>query len=98
MPKRFAVGLMSLMELASRTYAGIGGRLMRKEILFLPAAICFALSVFSHAAFADAIDGDWCSSDGKRMTIRGHLHHDSWRATSDWRLYPSLLFVCHSSR
>jgi hypothetical protein len=23
------------------------------------------------AAFADAIDGDWCSADGKHMTING---------------------------
>ena len=24
-----------------------------------------------HPALADAIDGDWCRADGKRMTIRG---------------------------
>ena len=26
---------------------------------------------FVQPAFADAIDGDWCRTDGKRMTIRG---------------------------
>ena len=26
---------------------------------------------FSTAALADAIDGDWCHSDGKRMSIHG---------------------------
>ncbi len=43
----------------------------------LPAAAS-AVSLFMLAVFllaaparADAIDGDWCSADGKRMTIRG---------------------------
>ena len=44
---------------------------MRKKMLFLIAAICVAFPMLSHTAFADAIDGDWCGSDGKRMTIRG---------------------------
>jgi hypothetical protein len=33
--------------------------------------MCTALHVFSQPALADAIDGDWCRADGKRMTIRG---------------------------
>src|ERR1700737_4347364 len=32
---------------------------------------CVALLVISHAAYADAIDGHWCRSDGKQMTISG---------------------------
>jgi hypothetical protein len=42
---------------------------MRRRILI--GAVAVALFVLSHSAFADAIDGDWCRSDGKRMTIRG---------------------------
>jgi hypothetical protein len=37
----------------------------------LAGAICAALHGFSRPALADAIDGDWCRADGKRMTIRG---------------------------
>lgn len=33
--------------------------------------VAAALLGFGQAAHADAIDGDWCRSDGKRMTIRG---------------------------
>ena len=29
------------------------------------------LAVFSGAARADAIDGDWCHGDGRRLTING---------------------------
>ena len=29
------------------------------------------LGFFVEPALADAIDGDWCRGDGKRMTIRG---------------------------
>jgi hypothetical protein len=45
--------------------------MMRKKLLFLIGATYAALPMLSHTAFADAIDGDWCRSDGKRMTIRG---------------------------
>jgi hypothetical protein len=44
---------------------------MHQRGLLLTGAICAALFGFSHPAHADAIDGDWCRSDGKRMTIRG---------------------------
>jgi hypothetical protein len=44
---------------------------MRQGIRFLTGAVCSALLGFVHPAFADAIDGDWCRADGKRMTIRG---------------------------
>jgi hypothetical protein len=30
-----------------------------------------ALLVYAGPAFADAIDGDWCRDDGKRMSISG---------------------------
>jgi hypothetical protein len=31
----------------------------------------FALALLSGPALADAIDGNWCHSDGRRFTIRG---------------------------
>jgi len=35
-------------------------------------ALAVSLLIFSAtASFADAIDGDWCNADGKRMSIRG---------------------------
>ena len=37
----------------------------------LTATVCTALLGFSCPALADAIDGDWCRTDGKLMTIRG---------------------------
>jgi hypothetical protein len=37
----------------------------------LGGAVCAALLGSVYPALADAIDGDWCRSDGKRMTIRG---------------------------
>ena len=44
---------------------------MRQGMLVPAAAACAALLTFAHPALADAIDGDWCRADGKRMTIRG---------------------------
>jgi hypothetical protein len=43
---------------------------MRKLMLGLATTISIA-SGFGHIARADAIDGDWCASNGKRMSIRG---------------------------
>ena len=39
----------------------------------LSAAICAAIIFLASAgpSLADAINGDWCRADGKRMTIRG---------------------------
>jgi len=37
----------------------------------LAAALSAALLLSAGAARADAIDGDWCRPDGKRMSIRG---------------------------
>jgi hypothetical protein len=37
----------------------------------LTAATCVALIAQAAPGLADAIDGDWCRADGKRMTIRG---------------------------
>jgi hypothetical protein len=31
----------------------------------------FALAMFAGPAFADAIDGNWCHSDGRHFSIRG---------------------------
>jgi hypothetical protein len=45
--------------------------MMRRGILLLTAAVGAGLFGFVHSAAADAIDGDWCRSDGKRMTIHG---------------------------
>ena len=47
------------------------GPAMRRGMLVPAATICTALLAFAHPALADAIDGDWCRADGKRMTIRG---------------------------
>jgi hypothetical protein len=44
---------------------------MSRSFLLLAGTICVALYGFSRPALADAIDGDWCRADGKRMTIRG---------------------------
>src|SRR5207248_10822970 len=44
---------------------------MRQGILLLTGAVYAATFSFVHPALADAIDGDWCRADGKRMTIRG---------------------------
>jgi hypothetical protein len=33
--------------------------------------ICAAAALAPATARADAVDGDWCREDGKRMTIRG---------------------------
>lgn len=33
--------------------------------------LALALGVLAGPAFADAIDGNWCHSDGRRFTIRG---------------------------
>jgi len=38
----------------------------------LTASASFAMLLTSvHISLADAIDGDWCKADGKRMKIRG---------------------------
>jgi hypothetical protein len=33
--------------------------------------VALALGLLASPAFADAIDGNWCHSDGRRFTIRG---------------------------
>lgn len=44
---------------------------MRHQIKTSTAIACFFLIGISTAALADAIDGDWCHANGKRMSIRG---------------------------
>ena len=44
---------------------------MRQWMLCLSGAVSVVLFGLAQPALADAIDGDWCRSDGKRMTIRG---------------------------
>ena len=44
---------------------------MGQGMRLLTGAVCTVLSGFVLPALADAIDGDWCRTDGKRMTIRG---------------------------
>jgi hypothetical protein len=45
---------------------------MRQRLLrALTAIASFALVGSSTSALADAIDGDWCHANGKRMSIRG---------------------------
>jgi hypothetical protein len=42
-----------------------------KHRLIIAAAGCALLALPAAPARADAIDGDWCRADGKRMSIRG---------------------------
>jgi hypothetical protein len=44
---------------------------MRQAMSLLAGSVCAVSLGMAHPAFADAIDGDWCRADGKRMTIRG---------------------------
>ena len=44
---------------------------MRRGMCLLTGAACAAQLGLAHPAFADAIDGNWCRDDGKRMTING---------------------------
>jgi len=46
---------------------------MSDRILAVPTALVSLamLLMTAHVALADAIDGDWCQADGKRMKIRG---------------------------
>ena len=44
---------------------------MRQWILRRIGPLSAALFGVIQPAIADAIDGDWCRADGKRMTIRG---------------------------
>ena len=44
---------------------------MHRWVLCLSGAVSVVLFGLVQSAHADAIDGDWCRSDGKRMTIRG---------------------------
>ena len=43
---------------------------MHKWILTLAGTLSVSF-ILSSIALADAIDGDWCDSNGKRMSIRG---------------------------
>ncbi len=43
---------------------------MVNNILRIAIAV-LVLAVFGGSAFADAIDGDWCHKDGRRLSIRG---------------------------
>jgi hypothetical protein len=44
---------------------------MRLRVIRLIVMTCPAVLGFVFPARADAIDGEWCHSEGKRMTIRG---------------------------
>lgn len=44
---------------------------MIRHLSHLTGAVCLSLMTFCGAARADAIDGDWCHANGKRMSIRG---------------------------
>jgi hypothetical protein len=43
------------------------------ELRLAPALAGLAALVFATPAFADSIDGKWCSEDGRRITIDGSL-------------------------
>jgi hypothetical protein len=44
---------------------------MRRGVFLVGGAACAAFFGLAQPAFADAIDGNWCSGDGKRMSING---------------------------
>jgi hypothetical protein len=44
---------------------------MRRGLFLVAGAGCAGILGFAGAALADAIDGDWAQSDGKRMSING---------------------------
>ena len=44
---------------------------MNAPRLLLGVAACVALSLAAPAAHADSIDGDWCHTDGRTLTIAG---------------------------
>ena len=44
---------------------------MRKGLRVLTGAVCATLFGLVSPALADAIDGDWCRDDGKKMSIDG---------------------------
>jgi hypothetical protein len=41
------------------------------SIRLTPFVLALGLGVLAGPAFADAIDGNWCHSDGRRFSIRG---------------------------
>jgi hypothetical protein len=44
---------------------------MRRAVLLIGGAACAASFALVQPARADAIDGNWCRDDGKRMSING---------------------------
>ena len=44
---------------------------MRRGVLLVGGAVSAAFFGLVQPALADAIDGNWCSGDGKRMSING---------------------------
>jgi hypothetical protein len=53
---------------------------MSMRWLMLPVPLLVLLA--AGTARADAIDGDWCSADGQRMSIRGDRPTE-WRRCKD---------------
>jgi hypothetical protein len=47
-----------------------GGAMLSNRGAIIPLALPL-LVLFSGAALADAIDGDWCHGDGRRLSING---------------------------
>ena len=45
--------------------------MISNRVVLRLAAAAFGLGLAAGPAFADAIDGDWCSPDGKHLTIKG---------------------------
>jgi hypothetical protein len=43
----------------------------RRGILVFSVAVSGTIALSAHTARADAIDGNWCSAEGKRMEIEG---------------------------
>jgi hypothetical protein len=64
--------IVAIAQLMARsTNSGIIAMRLRFPALLTVSASFAILLAFMHASWADAIDGDWCRADGKRMKIRG---------------------------
>ena len=70
---------------------------MRLGVRPLIIAACAAVFGFVRPAVADAIDGDWCRADGKRMSIRGPaiVTPAGQQANGNYTRHS---FLCHPAR
>ena len=71
---------------------------MHLRILHVAGAVSLVLAGLITPALADAIDGDWCRSDGKRMSNLWPGNCDARWPTNEWGLHAALFLLCHPVR